>query len=270
MGELVRKIQVKGIVQRKIGSARILKDNRVKTQLISSPVQFARRTDQTKKLLKKSGNKVTKLSHKRSSTAFGYLNKSGKRRQGPHRISHITTSVMIDARRRGGRNISSLVGTKIIPRPRVNNKILNDGLKESGAQKRTKSFRRKKTLYLKQYKRLYKKAENGNEDAAEKLIELNALQTYRWKEGKASKADMDGKGERRGGAVKDLIRFSKMKKGDRISKRAKTIDTGDMSRSERKKQSDRARQYGMAIDEDSLSDADEYGSASDSEVDMEY
>jgi hypothetical protein len=42
-----------------------------------------------------------------------------------------------------------------------------------------------------------------------------------------------------------------------------------MNKKEQIKQSDRARQYGKAIMDDDLSDADEYGSESDSDVEMD-
>jgi hypothetical protein len=43
-----------------------------------------------------------------------------------------------------------------------------------------------------------------------------------------------------------------------------------MGKQELNMQSDRARQYGEAIVEDDLSDADEYGSESDSDVELDY
>ncbi len=221
------------------------------------------------KRLKKILAAKKKLSHKRSSTAFGYFNKSGKRNQGPHRISHVTTSLMLEARKAGGLSMTSLLGSKIIPRPRVNNKILRDGFERSGAQTKTKKWRQNKIKYLKLYNRLYTKGLKGDEGSIEKLIELNALQTYKWSEGTVTSDEIKGKGERQKGASEDLVLFGKMKKWDKVSKNAKTIDTTGMGKQELNMQSDRARQYGEAIVEDDLSDADEYGSESDSDVELD-
>jgi hypothetical protein len=258
-------------------NGRTLVDNRKLYQRVSlnnsnQPAQLGRRLkkeDGHEKALNYILKNKQKLSHKRSSTAYGYFNLAGKRNQGPHRISHVTTSLMIEVMRKRGLSMTKLLGTKIIPRPRVNNKLLMEGFNRSSSQAKTKKWRQNKKKYLTLYNRLYNKALNGDKNAIEKLIELNALQTYKWSEGTVSSDEIKGKGERQKGAAEDLLRFGKMKKGDKISKKAKTIDTSGMNKKEQLKQSDRARQYGKAIMDDDLSDADEYGSESDSDVEMD-
>ncbi len=113
--------------------------------------------------------------------------------------------------------------------------------------------------------------QKGDSKAIEKLLEMVPTQTYKWKEGVATSAEMAGKGERRNKSVQDLIRFSKMRKGDAIPLDAETVDTSSLSQDERKRVSDRIRQMGHhALDDNpSLSDAEEYGSESDSDVDLD-
>ncbi len=256
-------------------SGRTLVDNRRLYQRVSlnntnQPAQLGKqKKKEHENVLEKILKKKKKLRHKRSATAFGYFNLSGKKNQGPHRISHVTTSLMLEARRKRGLSMTKLLGTKIIPRPRVNNKLLKEGFNQSNSQAKTKKWKQNKIKYLRLYNRLYGKALKGDVASIEKLIELNALQTYKWSEGTVTSDEIKGKGERQKGASKDLLRFGKMKKGDKVSKKARTIDTSGMSKNERLKQSDRARQYGKAIIEDDLSDADEYGSESDEDVVME-
>lgn len=261
--------------QQPLTNGRILVDNRKLYQRVSlnnsnQPAQLGKqKKEEHEKVLDKILKKKKKLRHKRSATAFGYFNLAGKRNQGPHRISHVTTSLMLEARRKMGLSLTKLLGTKIIPRPRVNNKLLMEGFNQSNSQAKTKKWKQNKIKYLRLYNRLYNKALKGDEVSIEKLVELNSLQTYKWSEGTVTSDEIKGKGERKKGASEDLKRFGKMKKGDKISKKAKTIDTSGMSKEERKKQSDRARQYGQAIIEDDLSDADEYGSESDEDVSLD-
>ncbi|ALL06190.1 hypothetical protein AQ505_12235 [Pedobacter sp. PACM 27299] len=234
--------------------------------LAHHPIQL---TKGRNKYLDKSRDPKRKLTHKRSLTAYGKLNKFGKSHQGPHRISHVTTSVMIDVAQQQNRKLSSLLNSKIIMRPRINNHILREGLRQKGAQPMTALLRERKIAYLTRYKRLYAKAQRGDEKAAAQLIEMQALQTYKWVEGAATPAEMAGKGERRGVAADDLEKARHLKKGEELPAGLKTVDTSGMNKPEKKMQAGRFRQYGRVVDNEALSDAESVGSESDSDVEME-
>lgn len=207
--------------------------------------------------------------HTRSLTTYGKFNSSGKNRQGPHRLAHVTTSVVVDVAGQHKRKLSSLVGTKIILRPRINNAILRRGFAQKGAQAMTPALRKKKIEYLKRYSMLYKKAKKGDDKAAELLMEMQALQTYKWAEGFATDPEMAGKGERRGAAVDDLEKARNLKKGAKLPKGLQTFDQTGMKPYEAKLQAGRFRQMGMLMDDEALSDAESIGSDSDSDVDMD-
>lgn len=202
-----------------------------------------------------------RLRHRRSRTAYGYFNNAGKRqRQGPHTISHVSTSVMIEALKQHGESLDFLVNSKLIPRPRIARKILKDGFSHSGK----KLSPQRKIPYLNHYKRLHEKASGGDQRSIESLLELAPHQTYGWVKGSATSAEMAGKGERRNVAVDDLRRFAKMGKNDPIPSGSKTVDLSGVPLHHRGFVSDRARQMGKAAATDEvLSDAEDYGSDSD-------
>jgi hypothetical protein len=210
------------------------------------------------KRLKDSRDPKRKFAHKRSPTAFGALNTMGKRSlQGPHRISHITTSVVLDTMKRHGKTPLDLLGTRVIPRPRVNNKLTSIHM---GGVHLSPKRRAQLARYKAKYRKLYEKAEGGDKSAAEKCIELSALQTYKLGTGKATPAEMKGKGERRGVAADDLEMAGKWTKKKFSVKGIKTLDTTDLKGKELRRQALRFRQLAMAADGQALSDGESEGS----------
>ena len=201
--------------------------------------------------------KAGKFSHKRSATAFGAVNKKKSGLQGPHRIAHITTSVMLDTMLRHGESPLRLLGTRVIPRPRINNAILSRSI--SGVTL-TPARRKKMVKYQVKYRKMYEKAEKGDEKAAEKCIELSAPQTYNLDSGTATSDEMAGKGERRGAAADDLEKGYKWSKTKFDFKGVKTFDPSGIGAKEKRKQALRFRQFARATAGDDLSDGESEGS----------
>ena len=206
--------------------------------------------------------------HKRSATAYGYFNKASKRRQGPHTISHIALALALEVAASRNRDLKDVLGSRLAPRPRQVVWLLNRAFKMKGAQAATKELRKKKTRYLTMYNKLYIAGKKGDRKAIEKLMELSPNQTYKWKEGSATAADMAGKGERRTSAADDIEKFNSMEKGDPIPDGTKTVDDGGLSSEESERVAGAARQLGeLALSDDNLSEAS-YDSETDSEVSL--
>ncbi|MCA6924663.1 hypothetical protein [Pectobacterium versatile] len=219
--------------------------------------------------LKKVAKSKGALKHKRARTTYSYLNKSGKKGQGPHTSSHVGTAVALETAGLRGRDLGDVLNSKLVPRPRQITWLINQGLKKSGAQGNNASLRKKKTALLMLYRKLYRDAEGGDKRAIGKLMELAPTQTYKWKEGIATAAEMAGKGERRNVAADDIEKFYSMKKGDAIPKGSKTVDAASLSVLEARYVADRVRQLGqMALSDEELSEASFY-SDTDSEVSMD-
>ena len=213
--------------------------------------------------VKLSREKDRKLVHKRSATAFGALAIKTRGRQGPHRISHITTCVMLDAVTRHGGKPTDLLGTRIIPRPEVNNQHLFLIFKSVSL-----SSKRKQALakYQCKYRKLYILAKLGNQGAAEKLIEYNAMQTYKLATGIATTLEMMGKGERRSVAADDIVKVTRWTKTSFNIKEVSTLDATGLVAWQERQQALRLRQFASAVNGDDLSDGGSIGSRDDDEL----
>jgi hypothetical protein len=224
--------------------------------------------DEYKKVASSSGN----LGHKRQKTAFGYVNaKKNNRLQGPHTVAHITTSSALAIGEKKGYDTLKLLGTKVAPRPRVANKILKAEVQSGG---RLTDTREQRTKYLRKYQDLYSIANNPqvNKDkrvkAMKELIELSPTGTYGLDTGVVTPANMAGKGERRTGAVRDLLEGKSMKKGNPIPLGVTTFDGGTSSTNtvHGRAANDRFRQISQYAAGEPLSPADSIGSETDSVV----
>ncbi len=126
----------------------------------SNAIQFAI-SKKKKDLLKYIAQSKGKLLHKRSPTTYYYFNKKRRKIQGPHTSSHITTSVFLEPLLRSKANLTHLLNTKLIPRPRIVNHLLRLGFASKGAQPQSAKLKADKRRYLMQYQRLYSRAKKG-------------------------------------------------------------------------------------------------------------
>jgi hypothetical protein len=143
---------------------------------------------------------------RRSTTGYSYA--SGRRRQGPHTLAHITKRVGMAASKNMGRDSLKLRGSRAFPRPRVMNKKLRDRLKTRGSNWK-KDTRKMRTRYLRNYIRQWKysltKAKREEKlNALRKGMELNPATVYNIGKGSSTSSEMSGKGESRKVAASDL------------------------------------------------------------------
>jgi len=214
---------------------------------------------------------LTHYKHKRSRTAYSYLNTKKEGLQGPHTTAHIATKAFIDKMRSSNVNLANkIINTKLAPRPKVVRKMLEDGFNAAG-RTWTPAARKKKGKFLANYQFYYLQAKQGNSAAAAKLLELRPAQTYKWGKGLASKQEMAGKGERYSHADGDFKKLAKMKKGNALPKGLKLVDTMGLLGKEKQWVEDGARQMASLYEDPTatLSDAEEYGALSDSEGELD-
>ena len=146
---------------------------------------------------------------RRSTTAYGYFNLSGKKRQGPHTLSHIGKRVMLSAAVDAGRDPEELIGSRAAPRPRVANRKIRKALQARGKswKEQTRSAR---TRYLKQYRKKWDQSRDQSKSVSKRLnalrslMELNPATVYNIGSGQTSSSEIAGKGESRSVAAREL------------------------------------------------------------------
>lgn len=207
---------------------------------------------------------------RRARTGFSYA--SGKNRQGPHTLAHITKRVAMGAGVATGRDPLKLVGSPALPRPRRMNKMLRDRLKNRGPNWK-KETRKLRTQYLKLYLRNYKVAKGSSKqkqalDALRKGMELNPATVYNIGSGKASAAQMAGKGERRDVAATDLTTLLNQPNVPASSLGLTTMDTSGASALEANEADRSTRAMAQWLRNDEAS-SDSGESESDSDMDLD-
>ena len=201
----------------------------------------------------------------------GYAHASGKRRQGPHTLGHITKRVAMAAAVKAGLDPMALVGSSAMPRPRVMNKMLRDRLRVRNDWKvKTRVLR---TKYLKAYQRHWVAAQKktgtpAGLSALRQGMELNPATVYNIGSGKTTAAEIAGKGENRRKAERDVRRL--LAKKGRL-KSAAGLETMDLGGATSREKRDALRMTGaiktLLRGEDVASDSGE--SSSDSEMELE-
>jgi hypothetical protein len=235
----------------------------------------------------------------RTPTAYSYLGKNAiakvksttqvsDKPQGPHFNSDVATNEFFAQAKEKKRDLTGLLGTRIIPHPGQAISQVSDAFdadvnrKGRGKGRQDTSYQRRR--FSEDYQGLYDRAKTGDEGSIRRLVNLAPQQTLSWSGKKATKAELAGKGETKEKAKADFAKSKQLEaewkgKGgftldesnyeDYLGK-FETVDTSTLkSRGHYKglQHAKRHRNFGRFLEGESLSEASESEGAWSSEED---
>ncbi len=206
----------------------------------------------------------------RSTTGYRYG--SGKKQQGPHSLGFVTKGFIMGLANELGYDFDTIVGSRLLPRPRQMNKMMRDRFRTRG-KNWAKETRKERTLYLRAYMRSFLKAKNAQK-RGEKLrairmgIELNPPSVNNIGSGTTSSSQIAGKGENRKKSALDtkflLNRTSDLKS----AKGLKTMDLSGTMKLEKKQSLKMVDDFGKFLKKGKLEQSPD-DSESDSDLDLD-